>query len=144
MVNKYREYTDIQIIEAVKNSKSASGVCRLINIKPVGGNLATVKRHIARLDLDISHFTGSLWNKGIYQIPEKSKKNENIRKFMIKHYGHKCWECNNTTWNNKPIPLELEHTDGNRLNNEITNLKMLCCNCHAQTPTWRRQKSSLR
>lgn len=38
------------------------------------------------------------------------------------------------------IPLEIEHVDGDRTNNELANLKLLCCNCHALTPTWRRRK----
>ena len=51
--------------------------------------------------------------------------------------GHKCEECQLTEWNNEPIPLELEHIDGIKTNNEQSNLKLLCPNCHAQTPTWR-------
>lgn len=36
-----------------------------------------------------------------------------------------------------PIPLELEHKDGDHGNNEISNLEILCPNCHAFTPTYR-------
>lgn len=56
MANKYRDYSEEQFIDAVKKSKTASDVCRLIGIKPIGGNLATIKRNITRLNLDISHF----------------------------------------------------------------------------------------
>lgn len=38
-----------------------------------------------------------------------------------------------TEWNGKPIPLELHHKDGNHYNNDLTNLEVLCPNCHAQT-----------
>lgn len=141
MTRQYRNYTIEQLQEAVKDSFSVAEVCRKIGIKGLGGNIRTIKQKIAQLDLDVSHFTGQLWNKGIYLKPKDAKKRETIRNYMIKHYGYKCWICNNSEWNSKPIPLELEHIDGNTLNNEITNLKMLCCNCHAQTPTWRRRKS---
>jgi uncharacterized membrane protein len=40
------------------------------------------------------------------------------------------------------IPLEMEHIDGDSKNNVRDNLKLLCPNCHAQTPTWRRRKTS--
>jgi len=48
-----------------------------------------------------------------------------------------CEWCGLTEWRGKPIALELDHIDGNRHNNELNNLRILCCNCHAQTPTWR-------
>ena len=56
MANK--NYTQEQFIEAVKNSYSYSGVCRILGISPKGGNLKTVKNKIQQLELDASHFTG--------------------------------------------------------------------------------------
>jgi predicted HNH restriction endonuclease len=37
----------------------------------------------------------------------------------------------------KPIPLELHHKDGNRYNNSLNNLMLLCPNCHALTDNYR-------
>ena len=48
----YRNYTDQQIIDAVKNSISIAEVCRKINIVAKGGNFRTVWRNIHRLGLD--------------------------------------------------------------------------------------------
>jgi len=50
---------------------------------------------------------------------------------------HKCEKCNLTEWNDQKIPLELNHIDGNRHNHHISNLELLCPNCHAQTDTYR-------
>lgn len=44
---------------------------------------------------------------------------------------HKCECCGQTTWLNKPIPLELHHIDGDHSNNVLENLQLLCPNCHA-------------
>ena len=41
-----KNYTQEQFIEAVKNSYSYSGVCRILGISPKGGNLKTVKNKI--------------------------------------------------------------------------------------------------
>lgn len=57
-------YTDEQFITAVETSLSIAEVCRKLNIKAVGGNYATVKNKIAKLNLDTSHFTGKAWNQG--------------------------------------------------------------------------------
>lgn len=50
---------------------------------------------------------------------------------------HKCAICGIDSWNNKQLNLELDHIDGNRINHALTNLRLLCPNCHAQTDTYR-------
>lgn len=50
---------------------------------------------------------------------------------------HKCECCGLTEWNNKPIPIELHHIDGDRNNNSIDNLQIICPNCHAQTENYK-------
>ncbi len=48
-----------------------------------------------------------------------------------------CAICGINSWNNKKINLELDHIDGKRVNHELTNLRLLCPNCHSQTDTYR-------
>src|SRR5689334_19168285 len=48
-----------------------------------------------------------------------------------------CCKCGGTTWCGQPIPLELDHRNGDRHDNELANLRLLCPNCHALTPTYR-------
>ncbi len=45
--------------------------------------------------------------------------------------------CRRERWNGRPIPLELDHVSGVRDDNRLNNLRLLCPNCHAQTPTYR-------
>ena len=49
----------------------------------------------------------------------------------------RCELCGLDTWNGQPIPLELDHINGKRDDNRLDNLRVLCPNCHAQTPTYR-------
>ena len=49
---------------------------------------------------------------------------------------NKCEKCKKIKWNGEPIPLELHHIDGNRFNNSLENIKILCPNCHAQTSNY--------
>lgn len=37
----------------------------------------------------------------------------------------------------KPIPLELDHIEGDASKNKPEDLRLLCPNCHAMTPTWK-------
>ncbi len=48
----------------------------------------------------------------------------------------KCLECKKSKWNKQPIPLQLDHIDGYHNNDKRTNVRALCPNCHALTPTW--------
>ena len=59
-----------------------------------------------------------------------------IKRFLIEIRGRRCEHCKNDKWNDQPIPITLDHIDGNSDNNVEENLKLLCPNCHAQTPTY--------
>ena len=63
-----------------------------------------------------------------------------LRLFKERGWEHVCSSCELTDWLGQPIPLELDHIDGNPYNHIETNLRLLCPNCHAQTPTYRSKK----
>lgn len=60
-----------------------------------------------------------------------------IKEYLIDKNGNKCYTCDITEWNNKPIVMDLEHIDGNSQNNHISNLALICPNCHSQTTTYK-------
>jgi|LauGreDrversion4_2_1035121.scaffolds.fasta_scaffold82696_4 carboxypeptidase C (cathepsin A) len=60
-----------------------------------------------------------------------------LRKYLKELKPAQCEICQLTNWNNLPIPLEMDHKDGNYKNNHLDNLRLLCPNCHAQTPTYK-------
>lgn len=144
---KYRNYTNTDIANAVASSKSIAEVCRKLNLVPIGGNYKTIQLNIARLNLSTSHFGGiPPANKGKYASLDKLHSPAFIKRALIRERGHQCQDpdCLRTTWKGKPIPLELEHRDGDTTNNADSNLFLLCANCHTFTPTYRRKKSSLK
>jgi hypothetical protein len=62
---------------------------------------------------------------------------KNARSWFRKISDEKCSVCKRTHWMRKPIPLIVDHIDGNHNNNHIENLRMVCCNCDAQLPTYK-------
>lgn len=71
-----------------------------------------------------------------------------IREYLIEICENKCSKCGWDVINKKSgrCPLELNHIDGDCNNNHITNLEILCPNCHSLTENYRRlnKKSSRR
>lgn len=60
---------------------------------------------------------------------------DTLKTYLIRRDGYVCQCCTLTEWMGEPIPLELDHIDGNASNNDPGNLRLLCSNCHSLTPT---------
>lgn len=120
----------------ILSCKSMKDILEALGQSYNNGNILTVKQIIIDNDLDISHF---------YKSPHdikfllRDKKTYRLKAKLVK-YGkleYKCSICGINKWLNQDIPLELDHIDGNKYNNDISNLRILCPNCHALTPTYR-------
>lgn len=73
---------------------------------------------------------------GVYNpyITGNTLKNRLIKYELIDNVCNMCGLSN--TWNDKPLVLQMDHIDGNNRNNKKENLRLLCPNCHTQTPTY--------
>lgn len=154
-----RKYTDEQFINAVRNNTSIKKVLEELKLIPTGGSYKLFYIRAKKFNLDLSHFTGQAHLKGkSHNWTAKKSLNEilvenstycssnHLRKRLIKEgvFDYKCSSCQLDTWMNKPIRLELDHINGNNMDNRLENLRILCPNCHSLTPTFRRSKSSIK
>lgn len=141
-MKKWEKFTDEELKEIVQNSTSIRDLAINLGYSVDSGSGASaVKEMLATKNFDTSHFTGQAWSKNNFNY-ERFRYGNNIKaadaiNAIIAIRGHKCENCLNETWQNVPIPLEVHHLDGDKLNNDLSNLQLLCPNCHALTENYR-------
>jgi hypothetical protein len=59
------------------------------------------------------------------------------KRYLREKEGIKCQICGLEKWNDKEIPLVLDHIDGNCENCKLINLRLICGNCDMQTSTYK-------
>lgn len=146
---KWRNFSTEEIITIVQQSYSNREVARKLGyVADGGGTMASLKRMYQELNIDTSHFKGQGWNKENYNYDAFAagthKKNGSSTTIaLIALRGHKCEKCGLTEWLGEPINLETHHKDGDRSNNSLDNLEILCPNCHSYTPNFARKNKTI-
>lgn len=164
-----QKYTKEWLEQLCAESYSLAEVLRKAGRKQAGGNQAILKKKIAEFEIDTSHFTGQLWNKGKtkevderinqnslnkekYALEEVFCKNSPVTQKVLRGYverhhviDYKCQFCGcDGQWLNTKIALEIDHINGDNGDNRIENLRYLCPNCHATTDTYRGKNIKLK
>jgi DNA-binding CsgD family transcriptional regulator len=68
--------------------------------------------------------------------PRRSRGHLKQRLFDAGLKTRRCESCDLSEWRGREIPLALHHVNGERHDNRLENLQILCANCHGQTDNW--------
>lgn len=146
---RWREVTQSLLVGVVERSTSAAQVFRVLDMDVNGGNYITFKSRLAEWNIDASHFLGSGHLRGSTSRKERpplesvltvnsSYSRSKLKKRLVSEgvMEEQCAWCGiGPSWNGKPLTLELDHINGVNDDNRLENLRLLCPNCHSQTPT---------
>lgn len=89
------------------------------------------------LECSMSHRKEKTRSRALANLKNGSLNDLNARNWFRRIFEHKCAICGLSQWNNKEIPVVVDHIDGDHNNNFLNNLRMVCCNCDAQLPTYK-------
>lgn len=143
----YRNMTVTQDdINSVTNYRDFALMIGLISNKSEYMNSSiyrAIRTIIAKNSLDVSHMSRrTKYSANTYTDEEVFCENSlvspsTLKKRYIKQCKEiKCNRCGIYSWMGKPLTLQLDHIDGDSTNNILSNLRLLCPNCHSQTDTF--------
>jgi hypothetical protein len=147
------KYTREILENAVKNCISVAGVVRSLGLAEAGGTHSHISRLIKKFQLDTSHFLGRAANSGEHRKGGSAKlhweevlrlhtngqrqKVFRLRRALIesgREYRCEADGCSiKGEWLSKTIILEVNHKNGNWLDDRPENVEFNCPNCHSQT-----------
>ena len=137
-MGRKQTWTDERLAQLVPECKTLREVTIGLGLYYGNKNVGRVRDRIKALELDTSHFTGGLRleNPWVYGV----EFNTTTKRYYLNLVDYVCVICGLSEWRGERLVLQVDHIDGDRKNNTLENLRLLCPNCHSQTPTWSKKK----
>lgn len=144
--SRFHNISDEEFKNIILSKKGITNVVQALGYNRTSGTMnKIVKARASKLGLiilepDKRDYKGyaiySLNDLLIENSPYSCRARLKIRLIRSGKLKNECSDCGQKPlWNGKPLMLELDHINGIYNDNRIENLRILCPNCHSQTPT---------
>lgn len=144
---------DNVLLSIAETATSISDICRLLGKSTTGHYHKAISLRLKHLGFDVRAFRERV-ARLVHPRTRKSLSNEELfsvghqvsglrlRKGLIKTgTPYLCKLCGlGPMWNGLPITLQVDHINGNPIDNTLDNLRFVCPNCHTQTTTFTGRK----
>lgn len=141
-----RKYSLEEFSEVWNNSRNISEVATNLGLTPSGRSYESLRRAAESINLSSDHMLGSSSLGSIKKrrsLEEWLTYGSGISSHKLKNklwksgiFKKECSICGITSWQGQEAPLCLDHKDGDNRNNVLSNLRILCLNCHGLTDTY--------
>ena len=134
LLDSRNTYTEILRVAGINSSSSTNTLKRIIkeyklDTSKFEENRKLYKQQMAKMSLCSEYNIESKLHRNTKTNSHKLR--NKLIEFSYKE--SKCELCGISEWLGKPVKLQLHHIDGNHDNNELSNLQILCPNCHSMT-----------
>jgi hypothetical protein len=157
---KERLVPKAELASAIAASESLAGIVKQLRLSDGGSSRALVKRSAQMHGLSLAPLKGQGHNLGkkspyrreasevlVRRNPGEPRTKTRLLRRALDDLGvpHRCAECGlGDVWQGRRLVLEIDHINGDRLDDRRENLRYLCPSCHSQTATFSNRSHALR
>lgn len=139
-------WSDETMRAACRGARSVRTVMAALGLDPDRKlGRAAVEDHMRAIGVEPRHLDGQAWSRGrsgprrgrpleeVLIVGPPALSTHNLKGRLLREglLAYECAICGIADWRDEPLSLHLDHVNGDRCDNRIDNLRLLCPNCHS-------------